>query len=573
MNSSEICQKYLDFFKSKGHAVIPPAPLVPPDDPTTLFTSAGMQQLVPYFKGQPHPLGKRLVDAQPSVRLQDLDAVADNRHLSMFVMLGNWSLGDYFKAEQLPWIWEFYTQVLKLNPARLYVTVYKGSPAAPRDDEAAAIWRSLGLPEDKIFFYEDNWWSRAGGPEKMPAGEIGGPDSEVFFEFTQIEHDKKFGEKCHPNCDCGRFLEIGNSVFLQYEKQKDGSFKPLPNKNVDFGGGLERITAAVNDEPDVFLTDIFKPMITHLEKVTGKPYSGNNCPPMRIIADHLRAASAMIKEGLEPSNKQQGYVLRRLIRRSAVKMRQLKGTLDPRDFPEEFQEEVNRFKVSLERGLREFNKLAPNQMGVLSAFNLFQSYGFPFEVIVELFQQRGHSLDRQEFDRIFAEHQKLSRTASAGMFKGGLADHSEIITKYHTATHLLQAALRQVLGDHVQQVGSNNTGERLRFDFAHPQALTAEEIKKVEDLINQKIKEDLPVVKTIEDKDRALASGALAFFQGKYPDKVTVYTVGRDSQKDWFSKELCGGPHVASTGEIGGVRIKKEEAVGTGKRRIYVVLK
>ena len=566
MDSNQIRQAYLDFFKSKNHALILPAPLVPADDPTTLFTSAGMQQLVPYLKGEPHPLGKRLVDCQQSIRLQDLDAVADNRHLSLFEMLGNWSLGDYFKEKQLPWIWEFYTQVLKLDKARLYVTVYKGSSAAPRDDESVEIWRSIGIPKEKISFYEDNWWSRAGGPEKMPPGEIGGPDSEVFFEFTQVKHNPKFGKICHPNCDCGRFLEIGNSVFLQYEKQTDGSVKPLPNKNVDFGGGLERITAAVNNEPDVFKTDIFQPMIAHLEKVTGKEYAGSNRPPMRIIADHLRAATAMIKEGVEPSNKQQGYVLRRLIRRSAVKMRQLKGVLDTNDFPKEFHDEVTRFKTNLDRGLKEFDKLAPDQMNELNAFNLLQTYGFPFEITAELFKQKGFDLDRRKFDKIFADHQKLSRTASAGMFKGGLADQSEITIKYHTATHLLQAALRQVLGQHVHQEGSNITSERLRFDFSHPQALSEAELKQVEELINQKIKDDLAVVKTIEDKDAALQSGAMAFFRENYPDKVSVYTIGD------FSKELCGGPHVGSTAAIGGVKLIKQEAIGAGKRRVYAVL-
>ena len=566
MDSSEIRESYLKFFQDKGHALIPPAPLVPADDPTTLFTSAGMQQLVPYLKGEPHPLGKRLVDCQQSIRLQDLDAVADNRHLSLFEMLGNWSLGDYFKEKQLSWIWEFYTQVLKLDKARLYVTVYKGSSAAPRDDESVEIWRSIGIPKEKISFYEDNWWSRAGGPEKMPPGEIGGPDSEVFFEFTQVKHNPKFGKICHPNCDCGRFLEIGNSVFLQYEKQTDGSVKPLPNKNVDFGGGLERITAAVNNEPDVFKTDIFQPMIAHLEKVTGKEYAGSNRPPMRIIADHLRAATAMIKEGVEPSNKQQGYVLRRLIRRSAVKMRQLKGVLDTNDFPKEFHDEVTRFKTNLDRGLKEFDKLAPDQMNELNAFNLLQTYGFPFEITAELFKQKGFDLDRRKFDKIFADHQKLSRTASAGMFKGGLADQSEITIKYHTATHLLQAALRQVLGQHVHQEGSNITSERLRFDFSHPQALSEAELKQVEELINQKIKDDLAVVKTIEDKDVALQSGAMAFFRENYPDKVSVYTIGD------FSKELCGGPHVGSTAAIGGVKLIKQEAIGAGKRRVYAVL-
>src|SRR3989344_3854995 len=568
MTSDKIRASFLKFWQDslRKHKLIPAAPLVPPDDPTTLFTSAGMQQLVPYLKGEPHPLGKRLVNSQPSIRLQDLDEVADNRHLSLFEMLGNWSLGDYFKEKQLPWIWEFYTQVLKLDKDKLYVTVYKGSLAAPKDDESVAIWQSIGVSKEKISFYDENWWSRSGGPEKMPPGEIGGPDSEIFYEFTKVKHHPKFGKTCHPNCECGRFLEIGNSVFIQYEKQADGSIKALPNKNVDFGGGLERITAAVNNEPDIFKTDVFQPMIAHVEKVTGKEYSGVNQPPMRIIADHLRTASAMIKEGVEPSNKQQGDVLRRLIRRSAMKMRQLKGTLDPADFPKEFFSEVAKFKINLDKGLKEFEKLDADQMTELSAFNLLQTYGFPFEITAELFEQKGYTLDRKKFDQIFTDHQKLSRTASAGMFKGGLADHSEAVVKLHTATHLLHASLRKVLGPHVRQEGSNITSERLRFDFSHPQALTAQEIASVEKLINQKIKEDLPVVKTIESKDKALKSGAMAFFRETYPDKVSVYTIAD------FSKEICGGPHVASTGQIGNVKIIKDEATGAGKRRLYAVI-
>src|SRR3989344_2703850 len=337
MTSDKIRASFLKFWQDslRKHKLIPAAPLVPPDDPTTLFTSAGMQQLVPYLKGEPHPLGKRLVNSQPSIRLQDLDEVADNRHLSLFEMLGNWSLGDYFKEKQLPWIWEFYTQVLKLDKDKLYVTVYKGSLAAPKDDESVAIWQSIGVSKEKISFYDENWWSRSGGPEKMPPGEIGGPDSEIFYEFTKVKHHPKFGKTCHPNCECGRFLEIGNSVFIQYEKQADGSIKALPNKNVDFGGGLERITAAVNNEPDIFKTDVFQPMITHVDK-----------------------------------------------------------------------------------GLKEFEKLGADQMTELSAFNLLQTYGFPFEITAELFEQKGHALDRKKFDQIFTDHQKLSRTASAGMFKG-----------------------------------------------------------------------------------------------------------------------------------------------------------
>ncbi len=568
MDSKKIRESYLKFFKAKNHALIPPAPLVPPNDPTTLFTSSGMQQLVPFLKGEPHPMGNRLVDSQPCFRSEDIDEVGDNSHTTFFEMLGNWSLGDYFKKDQLAWFWEFLTRSLNLPKDKLFVTVFQGGSGVPRDEESYAIWKKLGLPESHIFYYPatKNWWSRAGSPDKMPPGEIGGPDSEIFFEFESVKHDKKFGDKCHPNCECGRFLEIGNSVFIQYEKQADGSFKPLPKQNVDFGGGLERLAAACQNTPDIFQIDIFKPIIKNLETVANKKYEGNNQSAMQVIADHLRAAEAMFAAGVEPGNKQQGYVLRRLIRRSAVKMRQLKGKLDPQDFPKEFVEEVAKFKTNLDKGLKEFDKLTSDQMNELTAFNLLQTYGFPFEITAELFKQKGYDLDRRKFDKIFAAHQKLSRTASAGMFKAGLADHSEIVTKLHTATHLLHAALRQVLGSHVRQEGSNITSERLRFDFSHPQVLTPAETIKVEALINQKIREDLPVVKTIMDKNSALKSGALAFFKEAYPDKVSVYTIGD------FSKELCGGHNVVSKGEIGGVKIIKQESIGAGKRRLYIAL-
>ena len=568
MTTDGIRSAYLQFFKDRDHAIIPPAPLVPPNDPTTLFTSSGMQQLVPYLKGEPHSMGKRLVDSQPCFRSEDINEVGDNRHTTLFTMLGNWSLGDYFKKEQLAWIWEFFTGVLNLPKNRLYVTVFAGGSGIPKDEETFSIWQEIGIAKDHIFYYpaEKNWWSRSGTPDKMPAGEIGGPDSEVFYEFNEVKHDPKFGQTCHPNCDCGRFLEIGNSVFMQYEKQVDGSFKPLPKQNVDFGGGLERLAAACQDTPDIFQIDIFKPIIKKIETNCHKDYKDYNQAPMRIIADHLRAAEAMFQAGVKPSNKLQGYMLRRLIRRSAVKMHELKGELIPEDFPESFRGEIAKFKNTLDRGLKEFNKFKDDQFNALNAFNLFQTYGFPFEVTAELFKQKGHLLDKNEFDQVFSGHKKLSRTASAGMFKAGLADHSEIVTKLHTVTHLFHAALRQILGSHVQQEGSNITSERLRFDFSHPQALTAAEISQIEALINQKIKEDLPVKKTIIDKDSAIKSGALAFFKETYPDKVSVYTIGN------FSKELCSGPHVDSTAKIGSVKIIKQESIGAGKRRLYAVL-
>ena len=579
MTTDQIRQAYLDFFEDKGHAIIPPAPLVPQDDPTTLFNGSGMQQLVPYLKGEEHPMGKRIVDSQPCFRAEDIEEVGDNRHTTLFEMLGNWSLGDYFKKEQLPWIWEFLTKNLNLDKQKLTVTISAGGLGIPRDKESEKIWLSLGIPKEKIIAYpieQENWWSRAGAPDKMPVGEIGGPDSEVFYEFVEVKHDKKFGAKCHPNCDCGRFLEIANSVFMQYIKEKDGYFKPLPNNNVDFGGGLERIAAAVQNTPDIFQIDIFKSVIDSIEKVTGKKYEGNNLAPMRVIADHLRAAKAMLKEGLEPSNKQQGYVLRRLIRRSAVKFRQLTGELDSKNFSAIIDEpalvdEIQKFQKSLNKGLKLIDqttdKDSPCQkIDAQFVFDLYQTYGFPFEISKEILTEKKITIKQSDFDKFKTKHSKQSKSASVGMFKGGLEDQSEITTKLHTATHLLHQALRNVLGDHVRQEGSNITAERLRFDFSHSDALTSDQLQKVEDLINQTIKKDLKVKKTIQNKDEALKSGVLAFFKTKYPDKVTVYSIGD------FSRELCGGPHVSSTGEIGSVKLIKEESIAAGKRRIYAVL-
>ena len=563
MDSREIAESYLSFFKKQGHAVIPPAPLVPPDDPTTLFTSSGMQQLVPYLKGEIHPMGKRLVDAQPCFRAEDIDEVGDNRHTTFFTMLGNWSLGDYFKTEQLAWFWQWLTEELKLPKDRLAVTVFEGNQDVKKDETSAKIWQALGLTKEQIWYYpaQKNWWSRSGEPEKMPAGEIGGPDSEVFFEFTQVKHDPKFGKTCHPNCDCGRWLEIGNSVFMEYEKQADASFKPLPKQNVDFGGGLERLTAASQNQPDIFQTDIFVELI--------KADPTENLSDNRLIADHLRASVAMINEGISPGNKKQGYILRRLIRRAAIKLADPKNLTD---FIKYFQpqteaaavlnDEIKKFSTSLAIGKKVLSRAKTIDEAL--AFDIFQSYGLPFEVIAAVTQVK---LNRAKFEALLEQHSQKSRTASTGMFKGGLADQSEITTKYHTATHLLQAALRQVLGQHVRQEGSNITADRLRFDFAHPQALSEAEMQRVEELMNAKITANLPVVKTIEAKDTALKSGAMAFFRENYPNKVSVYTIGD------FSKELCGGPHVGSTAAIGGVKLVKQESIGAGKRRIYAVLK
>lgn len=597
MQSHAIRRQYLEFFAARGHAVVPAAPIVPPGDPTTLFTSSGMQQFVPYLKGEPHPMGVRLVNSQPSFRAEDIEEIGDNRHTTMFEMLGNWSLGDYFKEDQLAWVWEFLTKELKLTPARLHATVFEGDEFAVQDTESYQIWRELGLASEHIHYYpaKKNWWSRAGEPKNMPPGEIGGPDSEVFYDFGRElklhEHSAFAKEACHVNCDCGRYLEIGNSVFMQFVKTAKG-LDSLPKKNVDFGGGLERLTAACVHSPDVFMTDMFTTIIQTIEASSGKKYEGSNQPAMRVIADHLRAAVFMIAEGLEPSNKLQGYILRRLLRRAALRGRLLGGSIQeifaaciPSVTKQYFEAgyiqddatlthkvirtELARFEQVLDSGIKTINRLT--NIDEQAAFDLYQSHGLPFEVTHDLALSRGVKLSQELFDTILTKHKDASRTASAGMFKGGLADHSEITTKYHTATHLLHQALRDVLGDEVQQAGSNITSARLRFDYTYSAKPTPAMLQQVETIVNAQIQADLPVTKTIEDKEVALASGARAFFAEKYPAKVSVYTIGKD-QAHWYSKELCGGPHVVSTGKIGAITLTKDESLGGGVRRIYAKL-
>jgi alanyl-tRNA synthetase len=610
MTTKEIREKYINFYKSKGHQEIAPSPLVLENDPTTLFTSSGMQQLVPYLKGEIHSDGKRLVDSQPAVRLGDLEEVGDNRHLTFFEMLGNWSLGDYFKAEQLPWIWEFFTKELGLDPKNLHVTVFEGNDQVPKDVESYEIWRKIGIPESHIHFYpaKKNWWSRSGEPEQMPVGEIGGPDSEMFFEFESVSHRPEFGAFCHPNCDCGHFLEIGNSVFMQYKKNEDGTLSELPNKNVDFGGGLERISAVVNGDPDVFKIDIFAAIIKKVEEETGRRYGADpdrrQDASFRIIADHLRASCNLLAEGVVPSNKLQGYVLRRLIRRAmfhfhllgsgisggavshiAESLRQEYPNIDKNwNFVEEnLNVEATRFELALKRGLSKLTR-AVNDGIVIDgkfAFDLYQNDGFPLELTLEILSQNGMTFSEKEknaFTSEFEKHRENSRKMSAGLFKGGLENKSdETITKLHTTTHLLHAALRQVLGEHVGQKGSHITAERLRFDFSHPNKLTDEEIKKVEDMINEQIKKELPVTFKTESLSAAIAEGALHFFGEKYGKEVKVYTIGpksgsKTSSEPPFSREVCGGPHVENTREIGRVRINKQEKIGSGVIRIYAVL-
>ncbi len=615
MNAHEIRQKYLEFFKAHGHVIVPSSPLVPENDPSTLFTGSGMQPMVPYLLGETHPQGKRLVDSQKCFRSQDIEEVGDNRHTTFFEMLGNWSLGDYFKTEQIAWMFEFLTKVVGLDPKRLYVTVFQGNDAIgiPRDDESIKLWQeqfaTVGIDAqvgERIFLYPEkkNWWSRAGTPDKMPVGEPGGPDSEMFWDFgadLKLHENSPFAaEACHVNCDCGRYMEIGNNVFMQYKKTADG-FEQLPQKNVDFGGGLERIAAAAIGSSDMFMIELFTGARQALEVVTGKAYVSDSADAyaMRVILDHLRGATFLITDGILPSNKDQGYFVRRLIRRS-VRFAHKLGVKENfcakiaeayietyKDvYPElhdrrdvvlaEFVREEEKFRASLEKGLREFEKIFATNSAVsgVDAFNLYQSYGFPWELTEELAREKGQAVDKSIFESEFKKHQDLSRTGSEKKFAGGLADHSEQSTKYHTATHLLHQALRTVLGTHVEQRGSNITQERLRFDFSHGDKMTDEQIKEVEAIVNEQIKKDLPVHFELLTVDEAKAKGAIGLFEDKYAalgDKIKVYFVG-DATTGVYSSEICGGPHVEKTGKMGVFRITKEEASSAGVRRIKATL-
>lgn len=603
MTSRDVRSKYISFFTNLGHKKIPSAKLVPENDPTTLFTSSGMQPLIPYLLGQPHPLGKRLVNSQKSFRAQDIEEVGDNRHTTFFEMLGNWSLGDYFKKDQLSWIFTFLVKELGLPKGKLFVSVFEGTSDVPRDEESADIWKSLGVPENRIFYYgvKKNWWSRSGEPKNMPQGEPGGPDSEVFFDFGEnLRHHEKSewkNEKCHPNCDCGRFMEIANSVFMQYQKQKDGSLKELKQKNVDFGGGLERMVAATADDPDVFQTDLFSPIIREIEEFTKKDYQESEkvTQSMRVIADHLKAAAFMIHEGITPSNKQQGYVLRRVIRRSIVKMHQLGMTGSKEELAKRvytaigkiyegvyFQpgtneflaaeivltEEIHRFQQVLSKGITQLNKY--EHMTGTIAFDLLQSYGFPWELTYELALEKGQQVNRDEFQEEFRKHQDLSRTAAKGMFKGGLADHSEQTTKLHTAHHLVLAALQKKVDPSIKQRGSNITAERMRIDFNFTRKLTPHEIESLQEFVNEKIQKNLPVTRVEMAREEAERIGAQMEFGQKYPDVVSVYFIGE--QDRFFSAEFCGGPHVKRTGELGKLKILKEESSGAGIRRLYATV-
>lgn len=616
--------------------IIPSAPIVPGNDPTTLFTSSGMQPLLPYFLGKDHPEGKRVVNSQLCFRAGDIEEVGDNRHTTFFEMLGNWSFGDYFKEKQLPWIFEFLTSTetgFGIDPEKLYVTVYAGDPAAgiAEDTEAVELWKRIfgekgmqveyavintdekwyerGIKAgERIFAYTDkNWWSRAGAPAKMPAGEPGGPDSEIFFDFG-TPHDPVWGEHCHPNCDCGRFVEIGNSVFMQYLKNEDGTFTELPKKNIDFGGGLERITMATVG-PDIFLIDIFDAARVVLEQCSGKKYGDDAqmTRAFRIILDHMRAATFMLAEGVTPSNTEAGYVLRRLIRR-AIREADRLGIADQvlADVAEGFGEayadqyphvlaskdkirnelvkEEEQFRKTLTQGMREFDKLkSAGRVSGEDAFVLFSTYGFPFELTAERALELGMSIDEAEFTEAMKKHQEQSRAGGAQRFAGGLADHAEQTIRYHTTHHILLKALQMILGKEVKQRGSNITSERLRIDFSSPGKMTDEQKQQVEDIVNDLIYQDLPVTRTVMPREEAEKLGAEMEFGVKYPDMVSVYSVGpahaTEESPDIpnsFSLEFCGGPHVTNTSEIheGGMRFKiqKEEAVAAGIRRIKAVL-
>lgn len=616
MSAKEIIDIYISFFEKRGHKRITNSPLVPENDPTTLFTSSGMQPLIQYLLGEPHPAGTRLVNVQNSFRAQDIDEVGDNRHTTFFRMLGNWSLGDparnaslpasqvqrgslgasvaggYFKKEEIPWLFEFLTAELFLPKEKLYITVFDGVGKIKKDSESFEIWKEL-VPEDRIFFagVEKNWWSRSGVPDNMPVGEPGGPDSEVYYKFDDVEHQKT----CKDNpveCECGKFLEIANAVFMQYIKTEKG-FENLPKQNVDFGGGLERLLAAVEEKSDIFQTSLFAPIIKAIESETGKQYQTHK-KEMQIITDHFAASVFITSAGVLPSNKERGYILRRLIRRAFDNFYQLKGqNIEPilekiveqySQTDEVLQERYEEIKLTIleeEAKYKNVRKTASDfiikkygkttgddsakpvrEISADDAFLLYATHGLSPTQIRSL----GYAFSEREFVGKMKEHKNLSRTASSGMFKGGLADTSEQTIMGHTATHLLHQALRNVLGNQLHQTGSNITTERVRFDFNYDKSLTPDELKEVEDIVNKKIKENLPVHFEIMPLQKAKDLGAIGLFDDKYAKEVKVYFIGE------YSREFCGGPHVDFTGRLKRFKILKQENIGHGQRRIYAVV-
>ena len=582
MKAIEIRNKFLKFFKEHGHSIIPSAPLIPENDASVLFTTAGMQPLVPYLLGEKHPEGTRIADFQKCVRTNDIEEVGDNRHLTYFEMLGNWSLGDYFKEESIQMSFDFLTKELQIPVEKLSVTCFAGDEDCPKDEVSANIWKKVGIPEERIYFYgkDDNWWI---------AGEEGpcGPDTEMFYDTGK----EACGPDCQPSCDCGKYVEIWNNVFMEYFKDKNG-YSKLKQKNVDTGLGLERAAMLLQGKETPFDTELFEPVMKKLEELQ----KVDKIESRRIIAEHLRSSMMIICDGGRPSNIDRGYVLRRLIRRMIRHMNKLEIDLNELSTLIEINvenlkemypdleknketiknviiEEKNKFVKTLSHGEREFEKeikkLKEQNIDIISGrivFRLYDTYGFPPEVTKELAEENGFKADLKEFDKLFKEHQEKSRQGAEHKFKGGLADQNEKTVSYHTATHLLHEALREVLGEHVKQSGSNITEERLRFDFTHPQKMTKEEIQKVEDLVNEQIKKDLQVKCEEMSYEDAKKSGAIGLFTDKYGDKVKVYTIGD------FSKEICGGPHVTHTGNMGTFKIKKEESSSSGVRRIKAVL-
>ena len=583
MTALEIRNKYLNFFKKHGHAVIPGAPLIPENDPSVLFTTAGMQPLVPYLLGEKHPEGTRLADYQKCLRTVDIDEVGDNRHLTYFEMLGNWSLGDYFKEESIQMSFEFLTKELNIPVEKLSVTCFSGDEDAPRDEESAKVWEACGIPKENIYFFgkKDNWWI---------AGEEGpcGPDTEMFYDTGK----PACSDNCDPSCDCGKYVEIWNNVFMEYFKKEDGSYEKLKQRNVDTGLGLERMNMLLQGKETPYDTEIFAPVMEQLKEMAQK----EDIASRRIVAEHLRASMMIIADGGRPSNIDRGYILRRLIRRMTRHLNKLEIPLENLSdlielninilkemYPELLKnketikqviiEEKDKFVKTLSHGQKEFEKAVKQakeeQKSIIdgqTVFKLYETYGFPPEVTKELATEQGFTVDMKEFDRLFKEHQEKSRQGSEAKFKGGLADQNEQTIAYHTATHLLHKALQIVLGEHAKQKGSNITTERLRFDFSHPQKVTKEELAEVERIVNEQIQKDLKVTCEEMTLEEAKAAGAIGLFENKYGDKVKVYSIGD------FSKEICGGPHVQSTKGMGTFKIKKEEASSAGVRRIKAVL-
>ncbi len=583
MKAIEIRNKYLNFFKEHGHKVVPSAPLIPENDPSVLFTTAGMQPLVPYLLGEKHPEGTRITDYQKCLRTNDIDEVGDNRHLTFFEMLGNWSLGDYFKDEAIQMSYDFLTKELGIDPSKLSVTCFAGDKDVPRDTVSAEAWKRVGIPEERIYFYgkDNNWWI---------AGEEGpcGPDTEMFLDTGK----PACSDHCDPSCNCGKYVEIWNNVFMEFYKAKDGTITKLKQQNVDTGLGLERMTMLLQGKETPFDTELFLPVMEKLKELA----KVDNIESRRIVAEHLRSSIMVISDGGRPSNIDRGYVLRRLIRRMTRHLNKLQIDLEELGnlidlyietlkemYPELVQnreiikttiiEEKNKFMKTLTHGEREFekavNRLKQENKNVIdgyTVFKLYETYGFPSEITVDLAKEQGFEVDLSEFDKLFKEHQEKSRQGSEQKFKGGLAEQNEQTTKYHTATHLLHKALQIVLGEHAKQNGSNITVERLRFDFTHPEKMTPEQIQKVEDIVNEQIKRDLKVICEEMTLEEARKSGATGLFENKYGERVKVYTIGD------FSKEICGGPHVTHTGELGHFKIIKEESSSAGVRRIKAIL-